>query len=59
MSRKTFAIFISVIAAVIMAMAGIAAAKENERTWDSEHPMANAGISWSQTFHGGSWCGSR
>ena len=42
-----------------MAMAGIAAAKENERTWDSEHPMANAEISWSQTFHGGSFSSAR
>ena len=59
MSRKQFAIIISVLAAAIMAMAGIAAAMENERTWDSEHPMANAEISWSQTFHGGSFSSAR
>lgn len=55
MSRKAFGISISVIAAVILALAGLNIGLEKEKTWDSEHPMANARISWEQTFRAGAW----
>lgn len=55
MSRKTFGISISVIAAVILALVGMNISLEREKTWDSEHPMANTRISWEQSFHPGAW----
>lgn len=55
MSKRTFSIFISVIAAGIIALAGMNMALENEKTWDECYEMANAKISWQQTFHSGAW----
>lgn len=55
MSRRAFAIIMSVLAAAIIALAGADMALETEKTWDSEYPMANSRISWEQTFHSGAW----
>lgn len=55
MSKRAFGIIISVLAVIIMALAGAEIAMDQRKTWDSEHPMANVRISWSQTFHRGSW----
>lgn len=55
MNKRTFSIFISVIAAGIIALAGMNMALDNEKTWDECYEMANAKISWLQTFHGGAW----
>ena len=55
MERRTFGIFISVMAAVIAVLIGLNMKLDSVKTWDSEHPMANARISWEQTFHSGAW----
>lgn len=43
----------------LLALAGMialnAAVKAPELEPDSVHPMANASVSWSQSFHAGSW----
>lgn len=55
MNGKRFVIFISVMAAVIAALV-IGEIKLDERhTWDACHPMANAKITWQQSFHSGGW----
>jgi len=46
MSRKTFRISISVIAAVILALIGMNIALDSEKTWDVCYDMANRGIEW-------------
>ena len=55
MSRKTFRISISVIAAVIIALIGMNISLDNEKTWDVCYEMANTKVSWKQTFHPGAW----
>lgn len=55
MSKRTFRIFITVIAAGIIALAGMNIALDNEKTWDECYEMANAKVSWEQTFHSGAW----
>jgi len=48
----TLAVLVSVIAGLIalnMSDIGI------ENAWDAEFPMANAHITWEQTFHAGHW----
>ena len=55
MNKRTFRILFSVLAAGIIALAGMNIALDNEKTWDSEHPMANAKVSWEQTFFSGAW----
>lgn len=55
MNGKRFVIFISVMAAVIAALV-IGEIKLDERhTWDECYPMANAKITWQQSFHSGGW----
>lgn len=51
MSRRTFRIFICVIAAVLAVLIGANAAVGNEKTWDVSYQMANAKISWLQTYY--------
>lgn len=55
MSKRTFRILFSVLAAGIIALAGMNIALDNEKTWDECYAMANAKISWEQTFHSGAW----
>lgn len=55
MKRKTFGITISVLAAVVIALAGLNIGLDRRVTWDSCYEMANAKISWEQTFHSGPW----
>ena len=55
MNRRAFSIIIGVLAVVIIALAGMNIALDREKTWDSEYTMANARISWEQTYHSGAW----
>lgn len=55
MSKRTFRILFSVLAAGIIALAGMNIALDNEKTWDECYAMANAKVSWEQTFHSGAW----
>jgi len=55
MSKKSFRIIISILAVVIITIFGMNIAEDQKKTWDSEHPMANARISWEQTYHSGAW----
>lgn len=57
MARKTFGITVSILAAVIIALAGLNRMEDNRKTWDVCFEMANAKVSWSQTFHSGTWSG--
>ena len=51
MSRKAFGISMGVIAVVIALMIGISVMAEKRPAWDVCYEMANARISWRQTFH--------
>ena len=55
MRRKTFGITAGILAAVIIALAGANIALDNRKDWDVCYGMANAKISWKQTYHGGAW----
>ena len=55
MSRKAFWIMISVLAAVIVALCVADERMAGKEDWDECYGMANAHISWGQTFHGGAW----
>ena len=55
MTRKAFLITFGVIMAVIIAVLVWGLTAEAEKTWDSEHPMANARVTWLETFHAGGW----
>ena len=55
MTRKTFSILFSTLAAVIIAMAVMNARPVEAKGWDTCHAMANANISWEQTFFSGAW----
>lgn len=59
MKRKTFCIMMGAVTAVIIALAGLNIAIDNEKTWDACHPMANAKVSWEQSFHSGGWSGDQ
>ena len=45
------------LSAVIAALVWLNVSVKQEKTWDVCYPMANAGISWEQTFHSGGWSG--
>lgn len=55
MSRKSFVIVLGVLAAMIIALAGMNAGIDRRKNWDTCYEMANAKISWEQTFHSGPW----
>lgn len=57
MARKTFGITVSILAAVIIALAGLNRMEDSRKTWDVCFEMANAKVSWNQTFHSGAWSG--
>lgn len=51
--KKRIPMFIAM--ALLAAMVIISAVVPEPVTHDVEFPMANAAISWEQTFHGGGW----
>ena len=55
MTRRAFLFTFGVIMAVIIGLLVWGISDAEETAWDSEHPMANARISWEQTFHAGAW----
>ena len=55
MSRKGFIIALVVIGAIIIGLCVLIANEWNRKTWDTEHPLTNANISWEQTFYKGAW----
>ena len=55
MTRKQFLVALVIIAALVIGMFVMMAAEENRKTWDTEHPLVNSNISWSQTFYKGAW----
>ena len=55
MTRKQFLVALVIIAALVIGMFVMMAAEENRKTWDTEHPLVNSNISWSQTFYSGAW----
>ena len=52
--KKRVPMFLAILAALAMLILNMAM-KEPEIEPDSVHPMANATISWEQTFHAGGW----
>ena len=56
MSRRAFITAAGILAAAVIALIGIG--RSEKTAWDAEFPMANAGISWEQTFHPGPWGGA-
>ena len=55
MTRKSFIIALVIIAALVIGMFVLMDAEEKRQTWDTEHPLVNSNISWSQTFYSGAW----
>ena len=55
MSRKSFIIALVILAAIIIGLCVLIANEWNRKTWDTEHPLTNANISWEQTFYKGAW----
>lgn len=53
MSRKTFRIFICIMAVIIGALIGMNVAQENRKTWDVEYEMANKRIVWAGAGYNG------
>ena len=58
MTRKQFWTALAVIVALMAAIIWVMAKEENRKTWDTEHPMVNTEISWTQTWHEGAWGGA-
>lgn len=46
MSRKTFRILFSIMAAVVLALIGMNIQLDNEKTWDASYEMANRHITF-------------
>ena len=55
MTRKQFLVALVIIAALVIGMFVLMEAEENRKTWDTEHPLVNSNISWSQTWYKGAW----
>lgn len=57
MKRKTFMIALAAVLAVVAMeiAAGTAMDRAGEKHWDTIHGMANANISWEQTWYSGAW----
>lgn len=55
MKKRTFVIFISVMAVVLAVLIGINKQEDNRKTWDTCYEMANANVTWLQTYHAGAW----
>ena len=47
----------TILAAVIITLAGLEIGLKEPEKWDVSHEITNAQISWDQTFHGGNWNG--
>ena len=47
---------IMIILAIVIGLVWNAVEESNQpQTWQTSYPMANANISWEQSFHGGAW----
>ena len=55
MSGRTFKITFSIMAVVLAALIFLNIMEDNRKTWDVCYDMANAKISWQQTFYPGPW----
>ena len=49
-----------VLIVLLMILAGfvgwlIGSSNAEEPAWDAQYPMANANVSWMQTYHSGGW----
>ena len=55
MSKRAFCISISIMAVVLAALIFLNVAEDNRKTWDICYEMANAKVSWEQTYHSGGW----
>ena len=55
MKRKTFYTMATIIAAAVISLAWLSFGGADEPAWDVCYPMANANISWNQTYHGGAF----
>lgn len=55
MKRKDFYIIMAIILAAVIALVWWSFSAADEPAWDVCYPMANAKISWDQTYHGGSF----
>lgn len=55
MSKKGFRIAMSILAAVIVALIGLNMTTAEDEGFDVSYQMANAHISWEQSFYGGPW----
>lgn len=55
MKRKTFYTMATIIAAAVITLAWLSFGGADEPAWDVCYPMANANISWNQTYHGGTF----
>lgn len=55
MTRKQFWISLAVIAVIYAVLFWLGCRYGKAKTWDAEYPMANAAISWEQTFYSGAW----
>ena len=55
--RKGQIIFIvCILLAIVIGLVWNALEANNQpQTWQTSYPMANAHISWEQTYHGGAW----
>lgn len=52
--KKRVPMFFAIFAALAMLVLNLAV-KEPELQPDSEHPMANANVTWLQTYYSGAW----
>lgn len=55
MSRKSFVVALVILAAIIIGLCVLIAEDWSSHTWDTEHPLVNSNISWSQTWYKGAW----
>lgn len=55
MSKKGFRIAMSILAAVIVALIGLNMTTAEDEGFDVSYRMANAHITWEQTYYAGAW----
>ena len=55
MKKKTFRIFIGIMAVVLAVLIGLNSKEDQRKDWDTCYEMANANISWQQTYYPGAW----
>ena len=56
MKRKHFLTILPVIWAIIIGLMVLNfGSVAEDKTWDTEFPMANVNVTWLQTHHNGAW----